>query len=179
MNLDTLAPRSIHDQILGDAKDMGIKLSICQGYDIRTLAGKDGEDRAAMLADNKPWALSFKERRLYIAWDYPGIEPYVRRGIERLLAAGFRGYQIRCYMITGYRSTFEQDFHRFSVLWNEYKVYPYVMRYNNLAPKDHDERKFKRFVNRMLYKSCSWEDYIGNPDYWDGKAHAQLEDFVS
>lgn len=179
----SLAPREIHDQILGDAVDMGIKLSICQGYDIRTLAGADGPERAAMLAGNKPWSLSFHERRLYIAWDYPGIENLVRRGIENLLDAGFRGYQIRCYTITGgdrkkygFATTFEQDYHRYDVLWNEYGVYPYVMRYNNIPPTDRITRKWKRYINRMVFKSCTWDEYIANTGKWDARLKTvQLE----
>jgi len=145
-----------HDQILQDCRDSGRNLSITQGYDIRCL----DQRRAGILADRKPWDLKFRERRLYIAWDYIGIEGWIRRGIPMLLEAGFKGREIMCYIICGFNTTEAEDLHRFHVLWKEYGVYPFVMRYNNrrdLPRLNH----FSRWINRpALFKSVPWEDYI-------------------
>src|SRR5438094_2612586 len=70
-------------QVLDSVREHGWKLSITQGYDLRCVT----PEKAALLSRDKPWSLKFSERRLYCAWDYFAIEPYVRQGIERLLRA--------------------------------------------------------------------------------------------
>jgi hypothetical protein len=149
-----------HDEILYDCRQSGRKLSITQGYDIRCMTS----ERAAQLAEDKPWDLKFQRRSLYIAWDYLGIEPAVRKGIEMLTDAGFRGAEIMCYTVVGFNSTMEENLHRYEVLWEEYGVYPFVMVYNNrrdLLP----ERAFARWVNRRIHKNHSWESFRQNPEY--------------
>ena len=78
-----------------------------------------------------------------------------------------------CYTIVGVDGpngsiwpTMEENLHRYKVLWEEYGVYPYVMIYNNR----HDlpaERAFLRWVNKRIHKTCSWEEYRGNPDKYE------------
>jgi len=84
---NNMAQNPNHDAILKEAESMGLKLSITQGYDVRCLS----EEKAEMLASYKPWAVRFNARRLYIAWDFFGIEPFVLRAIEMLKDAGFQG----------------------------------------------------------------------------------------
>lgn len=110
-----LAQEWKHDQVLNDAIDMGLKLSITQGYDIRTMT----PERAELLAENKPYNLKFTGKQLYFSWDYAkpsryglGIEPYVRRGVEMLKDAGFTGRELVCYVLVGFNTTFEQDVQR-------------------------------------------------------------------
>ena len=153
-----LAERWKHDIVLQDAKDMGIKLSITQGYDIRTIYKEP--DRAQQLADNKPWSFNFHERMLYIAWDLPQYEVMVRKGIETLLGAGFHPTQITCYVLVGFNTTFSQDVYRVNdVLRNEYHVLSYVMPYNNR--RDSQEiNNLRRWANkRQLYQSMDFRDY--------------------
>lgn len=95
---NNIAQSPFHDDVLKETKELGLKLSITQGYDIRLMT----PERASMLADWKPWDLKFHERRLYIAWDYLGIEGSVRRGIQMLLDAGFKGRDIMTYILVGY-----------------------------------------------------------------------------
>lgn len=155
---NNIAQSPFHDDVLKETKELGLKLSITQGYDIRLMT----PERASMLADWKPWDLKFHERRLYIAWDYLGIEGSVRRGIQMLLDAGFKGRDIMCYMLCGFTSSHEEDLYRFRTV-RSYGAMPYVMRYNNR----HDDRwlnAFSRWVNRLLYKACEWENYRRNPD---------------
>ena len=168
-----------HDQIINDCRETGRRLSITQGYDIRCVT----ETRAKLLAENKPWDLDFKRRCLYIAWDYPGIEGWIRKGVPLLLNAGFRGGEIFCYMVCGFNTTFEQDYHRYQVLWEEFGVYPFVMIYNNR--RDNPKlRAFARWVNRRVHKNHSWEEYRNNPDrflpspvYEDAFTNGYHEDF--
>jgi hypothetical protein len=153
-----LADRKKHDLVLGDARDMGLKLSITQGYDIRKVFREP--DRAQQLADYKPWSFTFRERMLYIAWDLPQYETMVRRGIEYLLDAGFRSKEITCYVLVGFNTKFDQDVYRVNdVLRNEYHVLAYVMPYNNR--RDSQEiNNLRRWANkRQLYASMDFRDY--------------------
>ncbi|MEM0202116.1 MAG: hypothetical protein QXR73_02975 [Candidatus Micrarchaeaceae archaeon] len=151
-----LAPRAVHDQTLKDAKDIGLKLSITQGYDIREIY-KD-PTRAYDLADNKPYSLTFKERMLYFSWDLPQYEKMVLAGIKHLMDAGFRPAQMTCYVLVGYNTTFDQDIHRVNTL-RELGVLSYVMPYNNRKDSQ-DINDLRRWANkRQLYKSMPFEKY--------------------
>lgn len=140
----------------------GWKYSITQGYDIRTI----DERKAGQLADYKPMDLKFREKRLYIAWDYVGIEPAVRKGIEILLDAGFKGREITVYCLCGMRSSHDEDRHRFETLWGKYGVLPFMMRYRPLDGSDPKPDqwldRFCRYVNRgpASYRNHSFEDYL-------------------
>jgi len=142
----------------------GWKYSITQGYDLRCM----DERKAGQLADYKPMDLKFREKRLYCAWDYLGIEPFVRKGIELLLKAGFKGREITVYCLVGMRSTHEEDLHRFNVLWNEYGALPFLMRYRPLdgsePRRDPWLNAFCRYVNRgpASYRNHSFEEYLGH-----------------
>ncbi len=142
-----------HDQILTDIIESKRKLCITQGYDARCVT----KERAKLLAENKPWDLDFKNRRIYTAWDYLGIEPYVRRAIEILLDAGFKGKEIYCYMICGFNTTHEEDVYRFDVL-RSYGVYPYIMPFNKRTD-DKWLNHFTRFVNRGYSRFIPREEY--------------------
>lgn len=153
-------PYEQQGEIYGWFRDTGRRWCQTQGYDLRIVARDDR--LAPLMADYKPWDLAFAGRRVYCAWDYIGNEPPVRKGIERLLAAGFRPREITCYTIVGFNTTHEQDLHRFDVLWGEYGVHPFVMPFNN-RKDDPWIRAFARFVNRRVFKVCSWEDYSRRP----------------
>ena len=150
-----LAEKWKHDLVLKDAMEMGLKLSITQGYDIREVT----EEKALLLAENKPWDLNFRERMLYFSWDLPQYEHMVRKGIETLLDAGFKGRELTCYVLVGFNTTHEQDLHRVEVLWKEYGVLPYVMPFNN-RKDDEFINRLRRWANRRwLLKSIPFESY--------------------
>jgi len=162
---------AMQEEIVDWFDDAGVKWSLTQGWDIRATT----LENAALLAGCKPWSLSFQERMLYTAWDYFGIEGWVRRGIPMLVNAGFRPRQITCYMIVGHDPHYaggytpvgdpkerENALTRFRVLWEEYGVYPYVMPFNNRRD-DPWIRAFARYANRKIFKACSWEDYKRRP----------------
>ena len=156
-----LAEEWKHNEVLNDAKELGLKLSITQGYDIRCVTPA----RAQLLAENKPWDTGFHSRNLYFSWDYVQNEPWVRKGIEILKDAGFKGRELTCYVLIGFNSTHEQDMHRINVLWKEYGVYPYVMAYNN-DKSDPMIRALVRYVNkREIFKSMEFDEYRRNPDF--------------
>lgn len=144
-------------------KEAGVRCSITQGFDIRCVA--QDERLAPLVHELRPWNLKFTTRRLYIAWDYMANEAPVRRGIERLLAAGFKGSEICAYTIVGgpvgtsFFTTMAQNLYRHRVLWEEYGVLPYAMPFNN-RKDDPVLRHFCRWTNRVVFKACSWEDYL-------------------
>ena len=175
-----------HDQILSDARDMGLKLSITQGYDIRVIANEP--ERAYDLAQNKPYDTNFHRRTLYIAWDMLHIEKSVRKGIESLLDAGFKGYEIKCYIIVGspdrwfkepYKYYPERDLHRAEVLWKEYGVYPWVMPYDNVKT-DQKIIDFERWINKYLFKIMDFKDYDRSMRKNKGRKHLteNIDSFV-
>jgi len=143
-------------QVLETCQAHDWKLSITQGYDLRCVT----EQKAGWLADWKPWNLGFTRRTLYCAWDYLGIEPYVRKGIDLLQSAGFRGSEIMCYCLVGFNTSHLQDYYRFHVLWKEYGVLPFLMRYNKRTD-DRFLNALSRFVNRgpAIYRYHSFIQY--------------------
>src|SRR5712692_5985256 len=85
---------------------------------------------------------------------------YVRKGIETLMEAGFLGREIMVYCLVGFNTTHAQDYHRFKVLWEEYGVLPFIMRYN-LRRDDPFLNSLGRFVNRgpASYRNHSFQEY--------------------
>lgn len=157
-----LADRKKHDLVFDDARDMGVKLCLTQGYDIRQIYFEP--DRAYFLSVNKPYSLNFKSRMLYFSWDLPQYEKMVRKGIEILLDAGFKPYELTVYVLVGFKTDFKQDVYRVNdVLRNEYHVLPYVMPYNNRRD-DQNINNLRRWCNkRQLFKSMDFNDY--NPHF--------------
>lgn len=131
-----------HDSIINECRDLKVKLSITQGYDVRCIT----PERARFLAEDKPWDNDFKKRRIYIAWDYIGIKNWVKKGIENLLNNGFKKRDIYCYMVCGFNTTHEEDLYRFNKLL-EWGANPYIMPFNN-RKDDVWLNHFARYVNR-------------------------------
>src|SRR2546427_223698 len=155
--LDNEFAASPHEQeVLDSVKKHGWKLSITQGYDLRCVT----PEKAAKLALHKPYDLKFRERRLYCAWDYFAIEPYVKKGIETLLKAGFEGREIMCYCLVGFNTSHLQDYYRVHLLWNKYEVLPFLMRYN-MRKDDPFLNALACYTNRgpALYRNVSFIDY--------------------
>jgi|ERR1043166_1304203 len=149
-----LQPDDLHDKTILDCRNSGRKLSITQGYDIRCVTPQ----KAAILAENKPYDIKFGRHCLYFAWDKMSSEKAVRRNVPMLIDAGFKGSELFCYMICGYNTTFEEDYYRYKTLWEEFGVYPFVMTYNNRAD-DKRLRQFARWVNRRRHKKHTFDEY--------------------
>jgi hypothetical protein len=155
--LDNELAASPHEfEVYDTCKKNGWKFSITQGYDLRCVT----KEKAEKLARNKPYNLKFTEKRLYCAWDYFYIEPYVRKGIETLIKAGFKGKEITVYCLVGFNTTHTQDYHRFKVLWEEYGVLPFFMLYNKRRDDEFIYR-LARFANHgpARYRNHSFEEY--------------------
>jgi len=130
-----------------------IKVSFNQGLDIRLV----DQEVAKLLHKVHYYADNFKKRRLYFSFDLPEIEPKVIQGIERLKKADIKPHHLMFYVLVGYNTTFEQDYHRFELL-DKLGVKPFIMVYNNRKDKP-ILRHFARWVNKRYYKVCKFEDY--------------------
>lgn len=111
-----------------------------------------------LINDAQGLALKFidHQKKIKIAWDNPkdDIVPQIQK-----LTKWIKSYKIMCYVLIGYWSTPEQDLHRVLTL-AELGIDPFVMPYKKNDPY---QKHFARWVNRFVYKSCSWEDYKYNP----------------
>jgi len=128
--------------------DHNLKVCFNQGLDIRLI----NEENARMLADCRYYSLTFRERRLYFAFDTLEVEPAVRRGIEILKEAGIKPKLMMFYILCGFQEPYDfgYDWHRFKVLC-ELGVDPYVMKYNgrrDIRILNH----FSRWVIKRDYK---------------------------
>lgn len=130
------------------------KLKVCfnQGLDIRLI---DSEN-AKLLAQVLYYDLHFKKRRLYFAFDSPSLEPIVREKVALLNKEGITSRHLMFYVLVGYDTTFEEDYHRFKVL-DSLGCLPFIMIYNNGV--NPELRRFSRWVNKRYYKVCSFDDY--------------------
>ena len=146
-------PPGIQREILRWFTQAGTRPCITQGIDLRIVARNRAV--AETLAADKPYFMDFEHHGVYCAWDNPEDEADIRRGIENLLAVGFTPREIRCYELVGFGSTRRQDYHRFEVLWKEYGIRPFVMKFNNRRD-DRWINEFARFVNRPAYRNVDW-----------------------
>jgi len=150
---------------LEEIRKRKIKVCFNQGLDIRLIDQESARSLSRIhYVDNE-----FRVRRLYFAFDTPEIESEVIEGIKILKKHGIKSRHLMFYMLVGFNTTFEEDFHRFKIL-NNLGVLPFVMVYNNR--KDNPIlRHFARWVNRRYYKFIPWEKY----DHGDSQNWIQKE----
>lgn len=134
-----------------EIRERGLTVHFTQGLDIRFV----NDMVAAELAKLKISNLHRTDNQIFFAWDRLENEHQVTDGIKALVKAGFKAYNLRFYVLVGYNTTWEQDWHRFNVL-QELGCKPFIMCYEGSGPK---LKSFARWVNRFYYKSCSFEDF--------------------
>lgn len=136
--------------------DNKIQVNISQGVDVRLIT----DEQCLMLNKTKLKSHTFKGYSLPIAWDYINDEIKVRCGIEKLISNGVKPYKLNCYVLVGFNSSYKDDLYRINTLWNEYKILPFVMKYN----KRKDDKILNHMArwcnNRWLFKSCTFEEYL-------------------
>ena len=145
-----------------EIEDLKLIVNFSQGLDIRLV----NDENAARLARIRFTNLHRTRSTLYFAFDHVGIEGHVREGVATLIKHGIKPWQIAFYILCGYNSSFEEDVYRVNLL-RGLGVAPFVMVYNK---GDRRLRHFARWVNRILYRQCTWDDYIA----WE-KARLQTE----
>jgi len=133
--------------------DNKIKVSFCQGLDIRLITRENAE----LLKQVQYYDLHFNEKRLYFAFDSLDYEQEVRKGIEILLDVGISPKNMMFYVLTGFDLPFKDDYRRYRILWEEFGVYPFIMLYNNGGSLL--QRKFARYVNKRIHKVVPFYEY--------------------
>lgn len=127
------------------------KVCFTQGLDIRLV----NDEKAKILSQVKYYDRNFRKRRLYFAFDDPKIEANVWEGITCLTLAGVPEFHLMFYVLCGYNTTFEEDYHRFEFL-KDSGCLPFIMLYHKKSSK---LNKFARWVNKRYYKVCKFEDF--------------------
>jgi radical SAM superfamily enzyme YgiQ (UPF0313 family) len=130
-----------------------VKVCFSQGLDIRLV---DSEN-AKLLAQVKYYDSDFKTRRLYFAFDFPELDPVIREKVAILSSVGIPKRHLMFYMLIGYNTSFEEDYHRFEII-HGLGCLPFVMIFNNRRD-DRLLRDFARWVNQRYYKHIEWPDY--------------------
>lgn len=134
------------EEKLHEIRDRKLVINISQGIDVRLV----NEDIAKALSEVK-----LLKNKIYYAWDQTNQEKSVFKGIN-ILSKRIRPYRHNCYILIGYKSTFEEDYYRYKKL-TEAGIDPYAMLYNE---KDDVRLKhFARWINGRIYKVDSFEDY--------------------
>lgn len=123
-----------------------LRVNFHQGLDIRLVTSENA--RALAEIEYRNWR--FTSKLLHFAFDDPVIEKDVTRGIAHLCNAGIPARHQVFYMLCGFNTTFDQDYHRFEVLRNQH-VLPFVMIYNN-GRGNPVVRHFARWVNQRFYQ---------------------------
>lgn len=143
---------------LDEMADRQIDVCFSQGLDIRLVT----PEIAAKLADVRFWNLHHTSTQMTFAFDHVGIERPFREGVARLVEAGIKPWKLQSFVLCGFNSTLEQDYHRVQVI-RSLGIDPFVMVYRDPATgkmrEDRQLRHFARWVNRRLYNVCAWEDY--------------------
>jgi hypothetical protein len=152
----TAAPNVV--DLLAEMAERRLRVNFSQGLDIRRMT----PEIAAALAKVNFSNHTFTSKQVHFAWDSVGLEQAVKRGVAILKEAGIKPYRLMFYMLCGFGTTWEEDWHRFEVL-RELGCDPYVMTYQDLEGKAVEQdprlRHFERWVNARIYKACHWEDY--------------------
>lgn len=139
--------------ILEQLVDRCLKVCFSQGLDIRLVTDKF----ATLLAHCDYRSMSFRERRLYFAFDDPSLEGTVLRGVERLLAAGIKARHLMWYILVGFNTTFEQDLHRAELI-QSLGCDPFIMKYNNR--QDPQLNRLARWANKpQIRKLVPFAEY--------------------
>jgi hypothetical protein len=135
--------------------DAALRVSFCQGLDLRIMT----EEIAGRLADTHSEGHTFSGRQYFFAWDNIKDEPEIRSGLEFLKDAGVKSDSIYVYVLVGFDSTFETDLYRCQVLWNEYRVHPFAMRFNN-DKSDPRVNALSRWACRpACHRNHTWDQY--------------------
>ena len=128
-------------------RDLGLKLNLTQGFNIRTISPKI----AKILSEIKLW----KDKFWYIAWDNIHDEKKIFNGIKILNQAGIKNWKLMCYVLVGFNSSIKQDLYRINKL-EKIGVDPFVMAYS------------KNAYTRALSKWCNRKPiFKTNPDFYE------------
>ena len=131
-------------------RDLGIRLNLTQGFDIRNISIK----MAKILSEIKLW----KNKQYHIAWDNINDEKRVFKGISRLNQVGIKNWKLMCYVLINFNTSLNQDLYRVSKL-EKTGIDPFVM-IDNKNQSSRSQRLFAKWVNRKpIFKSCKFNEF--------------------
>ena len=139
-----------------EIQDGNFKVCFNQGINIRLIDEVVAENLATIdFRDD-----SFKNKRIYTAWDNIGDEKRFFKGVDLLIKHGIKPKEIMAYMLIGYdkRETWDRIWYRFNKMV-DYGILPYPMVYDPLQQRS-KLKVFQRYVVRADYRHKSWEEYI-------------------
>lgn len=137
---------------IAEIRKYDLRINFNQGLNIRIIT----DEQARALAQVSFWNYHQTARAVHFAWDRFNDEKLIDAGIERVIAAGIKPYQMTFYVLIGFDTTPEQDYYRVMKLKN-YGCDPFVMPYNRSDPY---QRRFARWVNhKAIFGTVKWEDY--------------------
>ncbi|HWK90145.1 MAG TPA: radical SAM protein [Longimicrobium sp.] len=149
---------------IAEIRDGGFKVCLNQGINVRLLSREGAEALASVEYRDD----SFRERRIYTAWDNLRDEEIFFRGIDTLEAAGIPPKHVMAYMLVGFApdETMERVEYRFHKMV-ERGVLPYPMVYDTRqhgadgAAKYRRNKQFQRWALTGLYRAVpSFADYV-------------------
>ncbi len=149
--------------------DGEFKICFNQGINVR-LIHKEG---AEYLSKMKYMDDSFKQKRIYTAWDNRRDESIFIKGIDIMTKAGISPKNIMVYMLCGYWQweTFDDIMYRFKKMTGM-GLMPYPMVYGNNPLL----KKFQRWVIRRYYQFIDWETFRDTTisEYYDKKQKEEI-----
>ncbi len=114
----------------------GLSVDFNQGLDIRLVSPRICELFEQLKIKNE----------LRFAFDFPELEPIIREKVALLKQFNIRKHYF-FYVLVGFNTTFEQDYHRVEVL-KELDCRAYVMRHEN-TPKEKRYLRLAQWVNQF------------------------------
>lgn len=141
-------------EVVEEIRTGDFKVCFSQGINTRLIT----DEAAEALATIKYSDTKFSRRRLYTAWDNLKDERVFFTGVDRLAKAGIPPTQLMAYMLIGYDplETWDRLWYRFKRMI-DLGIDPYPMVYNE---KRADLKCFQRWVNRRIYKTTPWDEYV-------------------
>lgn len=135
----------------------GIDWCPSQGLDVRVVTPSIVD----ALAASPFWNVHHNRKQITFAFDSIATARLYRRGVERLLTK-IKAWHLQSFVLVGYDSTIDQDLERLAII-RSYGIDPFVMVYRDYATgkmaRDPQLRNLARWVNRRLYKTCTFAEY--------------------
>jgi hypothetical protein len=137
---------------IAEIQKFDLRVNFSQGLNIRIIT----DEQAKALASVRFYNTHATKKQVYFAWDRFQDERLIDAGIERVLAAGIKAWQMAFFVLVGFDTTPEQDMYRVMKL-KKLGCDPYAMPFNK---SDEYQKRFCRWVNhRPIFNSVKWEDY--------------------
>lgn len=158
-----------------------IVANLNQGMDARLLTVKHWKDKDGTIHPSgeeiceRLAKLDFSnfmgtKKQMHFSWDFLGVERAVMNGLDRLVNDyGLKYSNFTVYCLSGFNTTWQQDFERVMKLRNK-KIDPFMMLFRNVdgsegtmfdgSPQDWRMKHLARWTNnKILFKATPFEEY--------------------